>query len=217
MKIGVDGVLLGAWARIPARGRVLDAGTGCGLIALMAAQRSPTILIDALDTDTSSADEARQNFEASPWADRLSAINSDFRCAAGAPYSLIISNPPFFDSGADAGTDSRMAARHAASLGPVSLISDGAGMLAPDGRIALVCPPSWLAPIAEAAAEEGMEISRATFVSGTQRAKPKRVLLELCRAGKIRAVAIRHLAIESSPGQHTETYRRITRKFYLKF
>lgn len=217
MKVGVDGVLLGAWARIPAGGCVLDAGTGCGLIALMAAQRSPHIHIDALDTDTPSFQEAQLNFNASPWARRLTAVNASFSSAPRRPYSLIISNPPFFDSGADPAAGARMAARHASSLSPATLITEGASMLTQNGRIAMICPPEWLARIASAASVHGLEIGRATFVSGTLSAPPKRVLLELRRAGKRKATAIKWLAIESAPGLYTPEYRRLTRSFYLKF
>lgn len=100
MKVGTDGVLLGAWASVPEPGsRVLDVGTGTGLIALMIAQRAGDVRVDALEIDASSASQANENFQNSPWKERLNCVHSSFQDYASQcdlPYDLIICNPPFF-------------------------------------------------------------------------------------------------------------------------
>ena len=103
MKVGTDGVLLGAWASVPEPGsRVLDVGTGTGLIALMIAQRTKNVEVDAVEIDPSSARQARENFQHSPWKDRLSCVHSsfqDYTAQNKSRYELIICNPPFYPIG----------------------------------------------------------------------------------------------------------------------
>ena len=97
MKVGTDGVLLGAWCPVEGARRVLDVGTGCGVIALMVAHRNTDAVIDAIDIDHDAIDEATLNFANSPWSERLTAIEGDFNnlnTAVG--YDLIVSNPPYF-------------------------------------------------------------------------------------------------------------------------
>ena len=101
MKVGTDGVLLGAWCPVAEARRVLDVGTGCGVIALMVAQRNRQALIEGIDIDQDSIAEARLNFANSPWNNRLTAIEGDFNDMDGdARYDLIVSNPPYFTNGA---------------------------------------------------------------------------------------------------------------------
>ena len=97
MKVGTDGVLLGAWCDVAGARRVLDVGTGCGLIALMVAQRNKGAAVTAIDIDDEAVGEARINIARSPWSDRVEALCVDFNdFAAQEPYDLIVSNPPFF-------------------------------------------------------------------------------------------------------------------------
>ena len=96
MKVGTDGVLLGAWAPVDNARRILDVGTGTGLIALQLAQRQPLAMIDAIEIDAQAASQAQRNVQASPWADRVKIICQDFKCySSSQPYHLIVSNPPY--------------------------------------------------------------------------------------------------------------------------
>ncbi|AZU49731.1 tRNA (adenine-N6)-methyltransferase [Aeromonas hydrophila] len=95
MKVGTDGILLGAWAPVTNARRILDIGSGSGLIALMLAQRSPAgCRIDAVELDSNAARQARENAAASPWHERVSVIESAIQTYQAAPYDLIVSNPP---------------------------------------------------------------------------------------------------------------------------
>ena len=142
MKVGTDGVLLGAWAPVlPSDRRVLDIGTGTGLIALMMAQRMPQARIAGVDIDDVS--QARENADASPWGARL----EFHRCpvqefAAGGAFDLIVSNPPYFVGSLTCPDAGRTAARHAVHL-PFEALRDAVlRLLAPGGRFALILPSS---------------------------------------------------------------------------
>lgn len=116
MKVGTDGVLLGAWAPVIEAGRALDIGTGSGLVALMLAQRMHgAIAIDAVDLDPYACRQARDNFTASPWATSLCAVEGDI-CAyadrASRRYKSIVSNPPYFSTGPACATPARERARY---------------------------------------------------------------------------------------------------------
>jgi len=120
MKVGTDGVLLGAWASAPGAGsRVLDIGTGTGLIALMMAQRTKDAAVDALEIDPSSASQAKENFQNSPWKKRLRCFPSsfqDFSSQCRKQYDLIVCNPPFFSGSKKTASKSKNLARHDDSL-----------------------------------------------------------------------------------------------------
>ncbi len=120
MKVGTDGVLLGAWTSVPdPGGRVLDVGTGTGLIALMIAQRTKDVWVDALEIDPLSAGQAKENFQDSPWKDRLNCIHSSFQDYAiqnNDRYDLIICNPPFFSGSMKTDSKEKNLARHDDSL-----------------------------------------------------------------------------------------------------
>lgn len=212
MKVGVDGVLLGAWARIPEQGDVLDVGTGCGLIALMAAQRGGC-RITGIDIDAGAVGEASYNFEASPWAHRLRALQADFISLTG-KWDSIVSNPPFFDAG-PVEDSARMAARHVGTLSPSILVERAPQMLCESGTISLIAPYDALPVLKEKASQVGLTLSRVAFISTVVGQPPKRVLCEfsmvLCQP------EIRHFAVEVSPGIFTSEYVTLTRDFYLKF
>ena len=120
MRVGTDGVLLGAWCDpAPADGRMLDVGTGTGVIALILAQRNPSARIDAVEIDEGGCLDAEGNFAASPWAGRLTLYRRPFAdFAAGCPvrYDRIVSNPPYFVASLQSPDPARTAARHAESL-----------------------------------------------------------------------------------------------------
>src|SRR3954468_22106190 len=114
MKVGTDAVLLGAWADVSDSKSILDIGTGCGVIALMLAQRNGGATIDAVEIDEASAIQAKENFERSPW--KLNVFNTSIQEFAHPPYDLIVSNPPFFSESLLPPTTKRQLARHTKSL-----------------------------------------------------------------------------------------------------
>ena len=188
MKVGTDGVLLGAWAfgGIPPERevRVLDVGCGTGVIALMLAQRFQSAIITGVEINSDAAGEAALNFSASSWGDRLSVTCSDFLEYAvmdGLPgfYDLIISNPPFFTNGALAPDLSRRAARHEGSLDLASLMARASVLLKPGGRLGMVLPVEQQSRMELQAALSGMTLVPICYVKTVDRKAPRRIMCEL--------------------------------------
>lgn len=226
MKIGVDSVLLGAWADVEGR-TILDVGTGCGVIALMCAQRNEHAIIHAIDIDVDSVTEASENFTRSPWSERLSARLSDFSELRGCAYDLIISNPPYFDAGVTNPGTPREKARHQNALSPAVLLSRGRSLLKTDGRIAMIVPADQVPELIGYATGNGLVLRRICHVQGHPDAPVKRVLLEflLCpNSDNLQQadaadypISDESLILEYSPGLPTEAHRLLCRDFYLKF
>ncbi len=216
MKVGTDGVLLGAWCTCRGARRVLDVGTGTGLIALMVAQRNVTALITGLDIDTEATAEAAANFASSPWASRLTARHGDFldfTPGNGDPYDLIVSNPPFFTQDVRSPDSRRDLARNASSLPFGPMLGRAATLLAPTGRLALITPVAARDAIQEAAALSSLHVVRLTRVSSVEGRSAKRLLWELSpqRAEMERADLILH----NADGSPTPPYASLVAPFYL--
>ena len=233
MKVGTDGVLIGAWVRL--RGdeqHILDVGTGTGVIALMLAQRTSqsdetqaqAATIIGIDIDKPSAEEAAANFKASPWAGRMAAFAGDFRGLGtdpshplkylAFPYDLIVSNPPYFVDALKAPDPRRNDARHADSLTYADLVANAVRNLAPDGRLALILPSDAAARFAAEALACGLHLRRRTDVFTLAGTSPTRTLLEFSRTSA--PLEETTLAIQDAAG-FTDEYRTLTREFYLKF
>lgn len=229
MKVGVDGVFVGAWAT-PTEGEILDVGCGCGLIALMLAQRTEKAEILAIDIDSPSIDEAAGNFLESIWSDRMKALNISFDeirkkyAGDGKRFSLIVSNPPYFDSGVEVLDDARKLARHQGELSPEVLLNECGGILEPEGRLAMVVPAVFYSRLVEISVNTELKVSRVLFIKDHDGAKVKRVLLEFVKEvdegkplGQRSEPDIRELTMFVSPGEPTEEYRKLCKDFYLKF
>ena len=218
MKVGTDGVLLGAWAGVrPSDRRMLDIGTGTGLIALMLAQRAPKASVIGVDIDD--VGQARENADASPWGDRVAFE----RCAVqefSTPelFDLIVSNPPFFVDSLTCPDEGRTAARHAVHL-PFDELRDAVlRLLAPAGRFAVILPTPEAARFLTVCAGR-LALTRRTDVRTTPRHPAKRALMEFSRADAA-ATAPETSELVVGTGEHecyTPEYRTLTRDFYLKF
>lgn len=233
MKIGVDGVLLGMWADVEGASRILDVGCGCGVIALMCAQRTVDAVISAVEIDVNAAEESKDNFSNSPWSGRLTARCMNFiELEESEKYDLIISNPPYFNSGVDSSGSARTLARHQGELSPLTLLSKGSRILNPNGRIAMIVPAEQLPEIVGHGRSEGLEPCRITLVKGNRRAEIKRALIEVVKTDvssdrndenemKLEdgdnCFINNILVLEEEPGVPTPEYRRLGRDFYLKF
>jgi tRNA1Val (adenine37-N6)-methyltransferase len=234
MKVGTDGVLLGAWCRVEA-GRdksMLDIGTGTGLIALQLAQRTEVsyITIDAIEIDQAACRAAKKNFEASEWADRLtlcpmSAGEFALVEAEHRKYDHIVSNPPWFENSLTSPDPGRTAARHTGSLPYDELIAVCGKLLKPDGRVSIILPAgAEAARFLAIAAASGFGTTRLTHVHSTPASGPKRTLLELSprkQATESPATdpAATTLTIHTgaAPADFSGEYRELTRDFYLYF
>ena len=215
MKVGTDGVLLGAWCPAEGARHVLDVGTGCGVIALMIAQRNASAVIDAIDIDHDAIEEATLNFKASPWGERLTAIEGDFNELQTAErYDLIVSNPPYFTNGVLPTGDARTQARHTGTLSYRQLIEGASRLLSDDGTLALITPTDAEQDIIEAATFASLPVRRLTRVIPVEDAAPKRTLWLLSRRDM--AYCEDTLTIAHRDGTFTSDYVALTGAFYLK-
>jgi tRNA1Val (adenine37-N6)-methyltransferase len=218
MKVGTDGVLLGAWtALLSAPRTVLDIGAGTGLIALMLAQRCPAADIEALEIDGAAYEQCVDNFEASPWADRLFCYHAgldEFTNEMEGGYDLIVSNPPFYAENVSSGNAQRDHARQNQSLPFDELLQGAAGLLAPEGRFNVIIPHKEEAAFRELAQEFRLYASRICHVRGHAKAPIKRSLLEF-GFGK-GTVEESELVIEKGRHVYTDAYIALTKEFYFK-
>lgn len=221
MKVGTDGVLLGAWTRIePCHQRVLDVGTGTGVVALMLAQRSEAWGADVVgvEIDAQSASEAAVNFAHSPWNDRLAVqceAVQEFRSEE--PFDLIVSNPPYFVDSLHSPDAARTTARHTTSLSFDALAACAARLLTEEGSMAVVLPYDASSAMTLAAARSGLFVVRRCDVRSKASAGPIRVLMELGRHPA--ATVHEELVIHSPSGLlgYSDDYVALTKDFYLKF
>ena len=219
MKVGVDGVLLGAWADVSGAERILDIGTGTGLIALMMAQRNSTALIDAVEIDPEAFEESLFNVNQSPWGDRISVECCAFQelsKRSNKKYDLIVSNPPFFGNGQKAPLENRATARHSDSLPPAELMAGIASLLNEKGRAAFILPSESLPEIERLAPLNNLFLSRVCHVKPNPQKPIFRVMVELSVSATISRQE--NLMIEfENHFDYTPEYRQLTRDFYLKF
>lgn len=214
MKVGTDGVLLGAWCDVTDARRILDVGAGSGLVALMVAQRNYRAIIEAVEIDRDSASDADYNFKHSPWSNRLNLNNIDFLdYRPSIKFDLVVSNPPFFDTGIIAPDSRRAIARHNTTLPFNQLFSHATELLAEKGRIAIVAPIEVKEKIEFLAGESNLWMQRRAEVR-TKSTKPvKRILWEF--ANYPTDLEEESLILQSTEGGKTDEYTALTSDFYL--
>ena len=221
MKIGTDGVLLGAWVDISYQpNSILDVGAGTGLIALMLAQRSTAETIDAVEVEDQAYIQSVDNFENSPWSDRLFCYHADFvefcEEMQGETYDLIISNPPYFE---EPNIDSKLSegrkkARFTLSLSLETLINGAATLLSQEGRLTIVIPYTEEEHLVELAKKMELFPMDILRVKGRENTPIKRSLITF--GFKPTLVNPEELIIEISRHNYTKDYINLTKDFYLK-
>ena len=217
MKVGTDGVLLGAWTPVEEACRILDVGTGTGLIALMLAQRSDAI-IDAVEIDELASEEAKYNFEQSDWSSRLQVYHSDFHLFADVPhepYDLIVSNPPFFINSLKTKNEALSIARHNDMLSFNQLVSGARKLLSSSGRLCVIIPFGSCTEFRECARLAGFYLRNQTNVIPKLGRAPKRVLLEFTLQQGY--PVNNELTILDENGLYTDYYKTLTSPFYPAF
>jgi len=216
MKVGTDGVLLGAWVRTENAKRILDIGTGTGLIALMLAQRSDA-RIDAIDIDISAFQQASENVCSSSFAKQIEVYHSsfsDFMQKTNVPYDLIVSNPPYFTQSLKSPDDLRTKARHDDSLPLDNLITGAKSLLAETGRLALILPIEHAQRLDDILVDINLYKIRQTNVAPVIHGNIRRILVEIS-AQKTENIKPDLLTIEKERHVYTEEYRLLTKDFYL--
>lgn len=219
MKVGTDGVILGAWADVSKSCRALDVGTGTGLLALMLAQRNPGLQIDAIEIERNSAQQAASNCRRSKFADRITVYNTSFsefcKDQPGNTYDLIICNPPFFSDSYRASGEARSLARHDDTLTITEILEGSGKLLKETGVISLILPAETAEAAITHATEFGLYPGRELQVKPTLLKDVKRTCIEFGYC--ISARASEMLVIEEA-GRHrySEAYRSLTKEFYLE-
>jgi tRNA1Val (adenine37-N6)-methyltransferase len=218
MKIGTDGVLLGAWASLANHPEtILDIGAGTGLLALMLAQRCEADTIDGLEIDEDAYEQCVENFETSPWGDRLFCYHAgldEFIDEIEDKYDLIISNPPFFSEDVTSGNNARDVARQNQSLPFNELIEGISKLLSSSGVFCTIIPFKEEVPFIALTEQIGLYPQHITRVRGNPKSEIKRSLLEFS-FNKNKALED-ELIIETERHRYTPKYTELTKAFYLK-
>lgn len=214
MKVGTDGVLLGSWASVEGARTALDVGCGCGLIALMLAQRNPTLHIIGIDIDEGAAEQARENIAENNRNDQISIACADFRTfSSESKFDLIISNPPFYKESTTCAYESRNNARHMSSLPIERLMERASALLSDRGLISVIVPYTVAGETIGEASMQGLFLSRRTDIKTTPAKPPKRTLLEFCKQTKPTTTQL--LTLRNEEGNMSAEYKRLTHDFYL--
>ncbi len=225
MKVGTDGVLLGAWAPVDDARRILDVGTGTGLVALMLAQRSDA-LITAIEIDESAVCQAIENSERSPWSHRITVVQADFNTyKPDEKYDLIVSNPPYFTNSMRCPDHQRNHARHTDTLTYETLVRRASGLLSESGTLAVVLPAEMAESVTHIACACHLSPVRRLNVRTKPDGDVRRVLLAFRRgerpceaneqASDTLPCEVEELLTEVERHRYSDAYIALTRDYYL--
>ena len=215
MKIGTDGVLLGAWVNVNSPTTILDIGTGSGLIALMLAQRSATAsLIEAVEVEPKDAQQAKENIAASPWAEKIRIHQTRIQDYASEQlFDLIISNPPFFTNSLLPPSGKRKTARHTIGLPYEDLLISAARLITRGGIFAIILPLKEGLSFISMAQFHGFYPQRQCAVFTREGKSQERWLFEFSTTPG--PVIIEKLFLLGKTNERSEDYKKLTEEFYL--
>ena len=214
MKVGTDGVLLGAWTNVNTSQRILDIGTGSGLVALMLAQRCEAS-ITAIDIDSEAVEQAQININASNWKNRMEVIHTDLcKYSPQNLFDTIVSNPPYFIDSLKCDDIQRNTARHNDTLTSEQLFENVSQMLCPEGEFSLILPFEQTESAISTGEKYGLHPTRHTRVITRPGLPPKRSLLAFKKRPE--EYIPQDLVIELERHVYSEDYIALTKEFYLK-
>lgn len=216
MKVGTDGVLLGCWAESTNPAKILDIGTGTGLIALMLAQRF-SAKIDAIDIEKNAIQQAEDNFRLSPWKEQLTAYNfslEEFSSQCKTKYDLIVCNPPYFANSLLSKDDKRNIARHNTTLELRDIPCYAAGLLESKGNFCIIIPEGSVNEVITSSEKQGLFCNKKLFVKPTPKKQVKRILLSFSFNEEFVSESV--LVIEQNGrNEYSNEFKELTSEFYL--
>lgn len=213
MKVGTDGVVLGAWAQ--GGNRILDVGTGSGIVAMMMAQRYPLATVYAIDIDTEACLQASENFRVSPFAERIYVSNSSVQDFENELlFDSIVSNPPYFVDSLRNPDGQRAVARHTDTLSFDDLCKAAYRWLAEDGTFSVIVPAEGAEAFESSAIISGFFLARRHLIKTTERKSPKRCLMAFVKQPPV-ILDRQVFTLFDDNGDKTPWYRQQTDPFYL--
>ena len=219
MRVNTDGVLLGAWVGLSDAGRILDIGTGTGVIALMAAQRSPQAQVVGVEIDANSFADADANASSSDYKDRVIMIHSslqDFSSSYAGKFDHIVSNPPYFVSGTVSEQAGRAAVRHTVHLSFEDLVSCALKLMSENGKFSLILPTVEGGQFSDLAVKSGFSLERLchVYINPTTIG---RVLMTFSFKSTAEPLIAEQIVIRQADGSYSKEYVQLTKDFYLNF
>lgn len=215
LKVGQDAVLLGSFTKIEHPRNILDIGTGCGIIALMLAQRS-SATIDAIDIDENSANEAGINFRTSCWSNRLNAFHTslkEYSVKCTKKYDLIVSNPPFFQHDLLPGSKKLQVAKHATFLGFGQFISDASKLMEQTGKLVVILPTTEGKDFTKKCEAANLFLVSEIQIIPREGKKPNRLILSFSDI-KTNSPAVTQFVVRDESGKYSQTYQHHTAQFH---
>ena len=215
MKVGTDGTLLGAWSSVPCgQCRLLDIGTGTGLVALMLAQRAPEAEVFGIDIDEDAVLQAQENVDASPFVHRIQILQGDISYYESDPFNAIVCNPPYFVESLTCPDVQRTTARHTVSLTYSKLMHSAYRLLSDEGAFSVIVPFECRSRLESEAALAGFFLSKICSIKTTPNKPVKRYLIELAKH-PVNELDIKEGIIEVFPHVRSDWYQALTKDFYL--
>ena len=214
-KVGTDSVLLGAWAQVEGARRILDIGTGSGLLALMAAQRAPKAQVVGVEIDPQAVCQARENVAQSSFRQRIEIVEQDVKVfRTQEPFDCILSNPPYFLETTLPPDDSRALARHVQFLTFDELTHAVDALLSPSGLFHVILPLDHVREFVTQSLIVGLNLTRRCLVRTVWHKPPRRALLTFSRPVPA-AVTEEELILQQPDGSRTDAYSLLAKDFYL--
>ena len=218
MRVGTDAVLLGSWINPEHASEILDIGTGCGVLALMMAQKSAAY-ITAIDIDEISANQASLNFQQSLWNQRLRMLHLSFQYFVKYrqdQFDLILTNPPWFSNSLKSPMKSRNIARHDDHLKPGDLFEGVKRILKEYGKFYIIIPENDISSTMAVARKNNLFLNRRMMIIPKSGRKPKRILMEFTFTFPDHTIT-EEMIIRREDNSFTPDYRKLTKDFYIGF